>query len=63
MKLTPISELIKQYGSQKKMATNCNVAQNQICRWNQSGALVNLETGDVYTPSCKKLEFKQQHGL
>ncbi len=58
MKLTPITELIKQYGSQKKMAANTNVAQNQICRWNRSGALVNLETGEVYTPSCKRLEFR-----
>ncbi len=58
MKLTPIAELIKQSGSQKKMAATTNVAQNQICRWNQSGALVNLETGEVYTPSCKKLEFR-----
>ena len=59
MKLTPISELIKQYGTQREMAANSNATQNQISRWNQSGALVNLETGDVYTPSCKKLEFKK----
>lgn len=43
-----INDLIKQYGTQQKLADAMGVSQSQIARWVRIGAFVNAYLGEVY---------------
>lgn len=43
-----INDLIKQYGTQQKLADAMGVSQSQIARWVRIGAFVNVYLGEVY---------------
>lgn len=43
-----INDLIKEFGTQQKLAEAMGVSQPQIARWVRIGALVSELTGEVY---------------
>lgn len=43
-----IQELVKIYGTQKKLAEAMGVFECQVNRWKKNGALVSPLTGEVY---------------
>lgn len=46
--LKQVNDLIKQYGTQQKLADAMGVSQSQVARWVRIGAFVNVYLGEVY---------------
>lgn len=54
--LVKISEIVKHFGSQKALASHLGINANQITRWKQACALIDLESGEVYFMRTEKVK-------
>lgn len=54
--LVKISEIVKYFGSQKALALHLGINANQITRWKQACALIDIESGEVYFMRTEKVK-------